>query len=111
MSNKTKIFLIAQRNSLMGSIDLSGSFDIAGDNEHVLAFTKPTVRKAHVLECTSPFLRLSRENATALMDSLWRAGVRPTEVGSAGELAATKYHLEDMRSIVGVKLNNRGEKQ
>lgn len=42
-------------------------------------------------------------NATAaqeLMDSLWSAGVRPTEgSGSAGALAATQNHLKDMQKI------------
>lgn len=48
-----------------------------------------------------PSLRLEQEQVQALMDRLWDCGVRPTEVaGSAGSLAATKYHLEDMRKLV-----------
>lgn len=47
-----------------------------------------------------PFLRLSPEDATRLMDELWGAGVRPTSVGTAGQLEAVKYHLEDMRKLV-----------
>jgi len=36
-----------------------------------------------------------------LMDRLWQAGLRPTEgKGSAGALAATERHLEDMRKLV-----------
>lgn len=46
-----------------------------------------------------PTLSMNLEEATRLMDALWGAGIRPTEVGSPGELAATKYHLEDMRKI------------
>ena len=35
-----------------------------------------------------------------LVDDLWRAGFRPTEgAGSAGSLAATQAHLEDMRKV------------
>jgi hypothetical protein len=46
-------------------------------------------------------LVLNDENAQQLMDALWNIGVRPTEGnGSAGSLAATIRHLEDMRSIV-----------
>ncbi len=40
-------------------------------------------------------------DAQALMDRLWKAGFRPTEgAGSAGSLAATEYHLKDMRKLV-----------
>ena len=39
--------------------------------------------------------------AQQLMDDLWRCGVRPTEgKGSAGAMAATQRHLEDMRTLV-----------
>lgn len=36
----------------------------------------------------------------ALVDEAWNAGYRPKEhVGVGSELAATKYHLEDMRNL------------
>lgn len=48
-----------------------------------------------------PFARVSNTTAQALMDSLWECGIRPTQgSGSAGSLAATQNHLEDMRSLV-----------
>lgn len=48
-----------------------------------------------------PFLRLAPHEAQALMDSLWDCGLRPSEgSGSAGALAATQRHLEDMRRLV-----------
>ena len=48
-----------------------------------------------------PAVRLRVEEAQQLMDELWRAGVRPTEgAGSAGQMAATEKHLEDMRRLV-----------
>lgn len=48
-----------------------------------------------------PFLRLAPEDGQALMDSLWDCGLRPSEgSGSAGSLAATERHLEDMRALV-----------
>ncbi len=48
-----------------------------------------------------PTFSLEPEAAQQLMDELWRAGLRPTEgSGSAGQLASTLKHLEDMRSLV-----------
>ncbi len=45
--------------------------------------------------------RLANTEAQELMDSLWQCGVRPSEgTGSAGQLAAVQYHLEDMRKLV-----------
>ena len=45
-------------------------------------------------------LQVTAEEAIALMDGLYQLGVRPTQVGSAGQLAAVQYHLEDMRKLV-----------
>lgn len=48
-----------------------------------------------------PILRLETNDAQKLMDELWQCGLRPTEgTGSAGSLAATERHLEDMRKLV-----------
>lgn len=48
-----------------------------------------------------PTFTLLPEEAQALMDSMWDAGLRPTEgSGSAGAMAATQRHLEDMRTLV-----------
>ena len=50
---------------------------------------------------TIPMATISDEAGQQLMDELWRCGLRPTEgTGSAGSLAATQKHLEDMRSLV-----------
>ena len=52
-------------------------------------------------EMSEPFLRMSLTDAQSLMDELWHCGLRPTEgTGSAGSLAATERHLEDMRRLV-----------
>lgn len=54
--------------------------------------------KGKILE---PTFILSREDAQILMDDLWNSGLRPSEgTGSAGALAATQKHLEDMRKLV-----------
>lgn len=53
---------------------------------------------AHVL----PTLSLNLSSGQELIDLLWSCGLRPTEgSGSAGSLAATQKHLDDMRKIAG----------
>lgn len=53
-----------------------------------------------------PLFRIKKSEAQILMDDLWNAGIRPTEgAGSAGSLAATQNHLEDMRMIAFHKMN------
>lgn len=48
-----------------------------------------------------PFATLNIQSAQRLMDELWQCGLRPTEgAGSAGAMAATQRHLEDMRKLV-----------
>lgn len=40
----------------------------------------------------------------AIMDAAWEAGMRPRGFKDhANELTAVRYHLEDMRSLAGVK--------
>lgn len=52
-------------------------------------------------ELCKPFLQLTLDQATELMDCLWGCGIRPSNgEGSSGQLSAVKYHLEDMRSLV-----------
>lgn len=54
-----------------------------------------------------PTLRIDVEDAQTLMDDLWKCGLRPAEAaGSAGALAATVKHLEDMRTLVFKPANN-----
>lgn len=46
-------------------------------------------------------LLLNSDVGQELIDSLWSAGVRPTEGnGSVGSLAATERHLSDMQKLV-----------
>lgn len=52
-------------------------------------------------EYVAPATHLDQNEAQALIDSLWAAGLRPSEgSGSAGALAATQRHLDDMRTLV-----------
>lgn len=66
------------------------------------AFAQPlTMVKLAANERVQPFITLQVHEAQRLMDELWQCGLRPTEgTGSAGQLAATERHLEDMRTLV-----------
>jgi len=47
-----------------------------------------------------PTCRMGLNDVQELMDALWQCALRPSEgTGSAGALAATQKHLEDMRAI------------
>jgi hypothetical protein len=48
-----------------------------------------------------PLLIIDRRDPglTDLMDSLWALGIRPSDIGTPGHLAATQKHLEDMRKL------------
>ena len=49
----------------------------------------------------APLFTLNEESAKALMDSLWRCGIRPSNgEGSIGQIGAVKDHLADMQKIV-----------
>lgn len=46
-------------------------------------------------------LTINETEAQGLMESLWKAGIRPRSgEGSVGQLGATERHLADMRAIV-----------
>jgi hypothetical protein len=40
----------------------------------------------------------------SLMDQMWAAGMRPSEIGSTGHLHSVERHLNDMRVIVASQL-------
>lgn len=64
---------------------------------------KPVVFEEHEQDGSfmPPTISLKEDAAQSLMDALWDCGVRPTQGhGSAGQLAATERHLEDLRAIV-----------
>jgi hypothetical protein len=45
-------------------------------------------------------MRIEPDEAQRLMDELWACGIRPAAgAGTAGAMAATEKHLEDMRNI------------
>lgn len=58
---------------------------------------------------TEPTMRLTLHQAQFLMDQLWDCGLRPSEgSGSAGAMAATQKHLEDMQAIAIGLLRREG---
>lgn len=74
-----------------------------GPGEHFFA-TNLVVTKVEgddIYTLQRPTFSLEEEEAQALMDALWFCGLRPSEgTGSAGSLAATERHLNDMRRLV-----------
>lgn len=73
-------------------------------NQNTVAYSKEIIMYSPTLEeqgrMIEPTFSLEPEEAQELMDDLWRIGFRPSEgTGSAGALAATQKHLEDMRKI------------
>lgn len=49
---------------------------------------------------TQPMMIIQRPAAQMLMDELWKSGIRPSSIGTAGHLASIQAHLNDMRKIV-----------
>ena len=52
-------------------------------------------------EISNPCMNLYPEDAQALMDALYVAGVRPSkEFGQSSQIESIKFHLDDMRKLV-----------
>lgn len=50
-------------------------------------------------ERITPTFRVSDDHVQALMDDLWRAGFRPSEEATTGQLKAMKDHVADLRMV------------
>lgn len=90
---------------LCDTISLRLAKIIERDGSRTVALAEPLmmrVKTEEELQCEVPAtIRLRPDEAQQFMDELWRVGIRPTEgAGSAGQMAATERHLEDMRSLV-----------
>lgn len=93
--------LRAERRPWADAIELAyieeGPNSIASATNLVLTTREPG-------SLVEPMLTVSYEMAQELMDDLWRAGLRPSEgTGSAGAMAATERHLEDLRAMLKKK--------
>ncbi len=63
-----------------------------------------------ITEPLSTHFTISLDDAQELMDLLWKIGIRPTEgAGTAGSMAATQKHLDDLRTIAFHSLKIKGE--
>jgi hypothetical protein len=81
------------------TIELTAGFIDQGDVRTAVPFE---FEKRGLYEVIPAFATIDATNAQVLMDSLWDCGIRPTDgTGSAGSLAATQRHLDDMRNLVG----------
>lgn len=102
---KERILFFAERRFAQRGVALYIAFEPSPQSESI-GYAQPLVFKqaprATVAE--GPTIEFSQEDARALMDELWRCGIRPSETGSEGALAATKGHLEDMRRLVFERL-------
>ena len=48
-----------------------------------------------------PMMTMGKDEAQALMDAMWNAGIRPSSgEGNVGQIGAMREHLEDMRRLV-----------
>ena len=98
---KYKFF--AERSLFRDGIKLHMA-DMSGPRAGVATnITFVQVEPGRILE--DPLLQLSHEDAQSLMDELYHVGIRPSQAaGSAGQLDAVKYHLEDLRTLVFKKV-------
>lgn len=74
-----------------------------GERQYFMA-TNVTFEPICEGETLKPTFSLRKDQVQALMDELYRIGVRPSEQGTTGELEATKAHLKDMRNLVATTL-------
>lgn len=81
------------------------------DKFYTAAPLKMEERKLFEADYTST-IQISEHIAQKLMDDLWDCGLRPSEgSGSAGQLAATQRHLEDMRKLLSKVSLVKGEQK
>ena len=77
--------------------------------EKTTVCTEVVMEERNEGEYVQPSLSVDNKTAQMLMDELWKCGIRPTEgSGSAGSLAATEKHLEDMREVAFAVLRKQG---
>lgn len=64
-------------------------------------FARPLIfQRLEEGELIQPAAILSLSEAQRLMDELWNCGIRPAEgAGSAGQMAATERHLQDLQRV------------
>lgn len=77
------------------------AIELYGFNRAHSHVAQPFVMKEHTNGMRmDPFVRLSQTEAQLLMDTLYDAGLRPSQSAVKKDEEAIKYHLEDMRRLV-----------
>jgi len=99
-SSCVQLNMRAVRNGAWKSIDIY-AFGYDRSDRAGMWVPQPIVYERHTVDglMRDPLLRLSQEQAAALMDDLWNAGVRPSDQGTPGQLAAMQAHIGDLRAI------------
>ena len=99
-----KVEMYVRHNYIANSYELYGFMS----SREGMTEREPVIRAAKSMtfvevepgNSSDPFVKLTRAEAQFLMDELYRAGIRPSDLGSAGQVEALKLHLEDMRRLV-----------
>jgi len=91
------LVIVPRRDDYFGTtIELRGFIK----SEHS-AITPCAIEKVPVGGYVNPFLVLDADQLQRFVNDLWELGIRPDKAaGSAGQVEALRYHLEDMRTIV-----------
>lgn len=81
------------------------AIELYGFNREHSQVAQAIVMKEHVAGLRmDPFIQLNQTEAQILIDSLYDAGLRPSQSTVKKDEEAIKYHLEDMRKLVFGKL-------
>ena len=107
-SNGVQLCIMVEHGREYGYVPpLYGMHPPWGTDEHPGPFEKLEEGQ----QIAGPTTELGTKAAQELMDDLWQCGIRPSEgTGSAGQLAATQRHLEDMQGIAKGVLRKMGVK-
>jgi hypothetical protein len=97
----------AQFNPASGKIALYAIAGDPGDGQRS-AMLPAVFQNLEPGSSCQPTLELSESDAQSLIDELWKAGVRPRDIGSAGHLAAVERHREEMSAIAIGLLRQNG---
>lgn len=106
--NRDRMLFRASRNLWGNTIDV-GIGAKGHDGKVSIAVSMSLVTLEANELAPDPVLRLAPTEAQELIDELWSVGMRPSEgTGSAGALAATQKHLDDMQGIAIGLLRQQG---
>ena len=106
--------MFQMREGFHDSMDFGFQLYIADEGSRVvgqgdpnrIGIAKPMVfEKIEIGLHVDPVLSMKKQEAEALMNELWRVGIRPSNgEGNVGQIGAIKHHLNDMRAIVEKQL-------